>query len=494
MADFRTIIAEIIGRSADAFAARFGSASRQRSDSVDLTRLDYGFFDRLYRGQEPGYQISGLLSRPVIKAITTFTIGEPPAIRSANKYMQTVTNTWLQAMAGRIIQGVEDSLRLGDGYWYVDPNGRLITISPDRVEVNVDPLAVWKTNSITVESVVTQDNQKQVVQEEWFADSRVQRTKSLGATTWDASRRLPNPYGIIPIVHLPNDHGSNEVYGHAETEAIVVAQKRYEEILNYAISGNRMMGRPTPVIEGLENLQKFLETFGEKDPQTGKVQINFNPDRMMIVGKGGKFNFAQPGAFVGESKILLELLYWLIAQHTRVPEFVWGLAIASSKASAETQMPPFLQLVTEKRTQLEGIAGDADMKRPSEGGLHQLIEVYWRVRSAFDRKVDARADKEIDFPLLDKQDGELTLKQVALALERGLITKETALSLLELVDDPAAESKKAELERQQRIEKAERRAAQQPPGDRQANLQPDRQPDQQPAQAQGGQPPQGGQE
>jgi hypothetical protein len=259
--------------------------------------------------------------------------------------------------------------------------------------------------------------------------------------------RYPNLLSRLPIVHIPNNLSPNQMFGTAEGEALLPLLHEYGDILKAALYGNKRQGRPTPTIElkDAEALEKFFEAYGKKniDEETGEEYwtIPFSSDEVMAIV--GKFTYAQPGSFAGDTEILLGLLYLIFLEHTELPEFVLGSAVASSKASVSEQMPVFIRFIEMKRQ---------DARR-------WVLEVAKIVMEYMSLMGQAQVDEDIDvaFEDLTTEDGKLKLEVVKWAFTEGLLDEQSALELAPIgIEDVEGVLKKAHEEREKKA--AERSA------------------------------------
>jgi hypothetical protein len=198
-------------------------------------------------------------------------------------------------------------------------------------------------------------------------------------------------------------------------------------VIDAAIRGNVRQGRPTPVIEKMgtaEQVRKFWEKFGRRETQTlpdGSSEtvdvIDFDPDQLLTLGGEAQFKYAAPGSFSHDAETLLGLLYALIVEHTELPEFVLGSAVASSKASVETQMQPFVKWIEKKR----GLA---------ESWLIEVARVVLAHLALIDWRIDAAVALKIGWMPLTEEDGRLRLDTIRWAHGVGIIGDEDARKLL----------------------------------------------------------------
>jgi hypothetical protein len=155
-----------------------------------------------------------------------------------------------------------------------------------------------------------------------------------------------------------------------------------------------------------------------------------------IMATSGKFKLAGPAAFTADAWQMLKGLFFLMLQHSHVPEWVWGGAIASSKASVEAQVPAWETFIELLRLTLEP-------------DILKLMEIWTAVVSLWDPTVQAiEADEfTVIWPSVTKRDAETMLKYLEWSFNKSsLVTPETALSLADLVDDAAEEVAAAESE------------------------------------------------
>src|SRR5690606_29050050 len=88
-----------------------------------------------------------------------------------------------------------------------------------------------------------------------------------------AVQRFKNLIGMIPVIHIPNNPGSDEAFGHPEAEALITVLLKYGEVLENALVGNHKQGRPTPTLEemgDMASIEAFWLMFGRKESYTDK--------------------------------------------------------------------------------------------------------------------------------------------------------------------------------------------------------------------------------
>lgn len=411
----------------------------------DRTRVSYDFWDKARRGKATGLEISGLLIKPVASKIAAWAMGDPPTFTMDSEPGREAVNKWWRENHATLVQGYEDSMGLGDAYLVINPDLTVTIITPDVVERIVSPddyseTIGWKITERWPHPV--NPAQTMTIEDEYYADVRIRRiTTSNSAKV--KTLEYPNLIGRIPVVQIANNRGINQTNGVSECEALTESLHEYGAIIEAALDGNKRQGRPTPTVEfkDVDALDKFFTEYGTTQTQEladgtteQYTEIDFNSDNVMAIV--GSFKYAQPGSFAGDTRILLEMLYYLYLEHTEIPEFVMGSAISSSRASAETQMPVWARFIDKKR----GLASEWVIE------VVQIVQAYMALGIEPGVVVE---DIDVEWQPLTGEDGKLTLEGLRLAMAEGVIDKETFLMLLPVdVKNPADVIAKAEAEQE----------------------------------------------
>ncbi len=435
--------------------------------TYDIGQADYAFWDRARRGRARGLGLGGLFIKPLASKIASWALGQLPKIRSDNSIVQDLVSDWVRTHHAKLIEAYEEACALGDCYVLVNADLSL-TILPPQV---VMPILAKDDYSRVIGYRVTEVYQnpytfsKMTIQNDYTATERV-RTVSVDAdgvengvykrqTNTIKTQTFRNLTGKIPIIPIAYDAGADERYGHPVAEALLHALNRYDDVFEYAIAGNKRQGRPTPVISKMgdvDQIDKFWALFGKTEKYVdaeGKEQtqnvLDFDADQVLTLGGDAEFDWKAPGSFTSDTQNLLELLFYLILQHSEIPEFVWGNAIASSKASAESQMPPFVRFIEKKQGQITRWLG-------------AVLEVVVAIIRTYETGIREDDKVTIGWMPLTNADGALTLQAVQLGLDRGLIDTETALKLMPLdIEKPSEVLMKAKAEEAERAEEYDRR-------------------------------------
>jgi hypothetical protein len=190
-------------------------------------------------------------------------------------------------------------------------------------------------------------------------------------------------------------------------------------------------------LEKFDDENATIETQELPDGTSQRVKTYAVDLSQLLVASGATFEYKAPGRFTDDTAQLLEILFYLILEHSELPEFVFGNAISSSKASAETQLPIFLRFVEARR---------GEMAR----WLTEIAEIALGYLALMTPGVTL-ATPILQWEPLDQQDGTLTLETLKWAYLEGLIDDLTALQLMPVeIEDAEAVLAQAKKERAER--------------------------------------------
>jgi hypothetical protein len=456
----RQPVTEMIGRAGYAVEPLW----RATGFSYDKTRPDYQFWDRFRHGKAEGFELAGGIAHRNSATLTSFVLGDritvslvkdgdPNNENDPRTYTAKLANAIVAREAATLARVVKDQYDLGDQFVIVNPDGSWSIPSPDTVEVEHDPLDYRKV----VKYKVTTRLKDVTIVDEFTAERRTQTVKwhNKGGKSTEETRTFANLIGKIPVVHLAHDRSANELFGRSIHERGLRVYSRFDDLLEKTSDGVELLGNPIPAIEGVENVQATLEllktltdeTYTDADgsDDTRKL-IKLDRLPMFIVGKGGKVTFVAPEkGFTADSMGTL-YRYWLLAgEFEGLPEWVRGNAIEASKASTETQLPPFIQHIKMLRLQLEGQGYDPLLDAEPNGGLHELLYLTLLTRKLTDPKIVIDA-MYFTFPEVSLESENTLTQRVIYAKGINLIRDSTALKMLRLVPDADQEVQLAEAE------------------------------------------------
>lgn len=419
--------------------------------SVDRTQAEYGWWSKLRRGKQAGYELGGLYFPAIIKIMSGWALGQPPTVVTGNDSLDEQANEFMTREFQTVRAWYEDALALGDSYLVVNPDGTLSEPPADTVDVVTNELDYRQVDAVRI----TTRLETAQITDEYRPDQRALTIKRMGpgmivrngGAVFTVSGRMeetsveyPNPLGVIPIARYHHGREANETHGHSVGESLVSLWQRYDDLIQKSLDGVEVMGRPVPYVT-TPNPDQARQLNKTRDEQwtdsAGNTQTSPVTDwadlTMLWLDKDSEFSFAQPGSFSDDTRMMSKRLFQIMLEYIGIPEWAWGGAIASSKASVDAQTPAFLRII-------EGWRADF------EASLIELVKLYLASVRLFTFS-DRAEDVTIEWPEVLPKDETLMLAKIQYADQQaGLITRETSLRLLDLVDDPAKEVEDAKAE------------------------------------------------
>ncbi len=413
-----------VGRAIRRSISAWSAALTPWRQTIDWGRPDYAFWQAAYYCRARGLELSGLFIKPLVNKVAAWTLGRSPRWKTDDPAGGEALEAWWGKYHADILRGWRAALKQGDSFVVVNSDLTVTIVAPDNVFPIVDDANYAAVVGYRVVQNIPHPDRaadRMVITDEYYADRRIHRVERNGAPTQVTT--YPNLIKRLPIVHIANQPDDGEMYGHAEAEPLIEILQRYGETFEAAIEGNKRQGRPTPVFqfETIQDLDKFWETYGETETQTQpdgstktyeSLAVDLN---QIITVSGASFEFKAPGSFSSDTVALLGLMFYLILQHSEIPEFVFGNAIASSQASANTQMPVFIEYIKLRQGAMAA-------------WLIELATIVLAYLSLTTPGVQAEIPA-LQWRELGGQDGQLTLDTLTWAFTEGLIDRKTALML-----------------------------------------------------------------
>lgn len=424
----------------------------------DWSRVNHQFWDRVRHGSEPNLTLSGGIASAAAKRVAGWALETMPIIISENKDLAWTLNSWLRRNRSKVLKAYEESRIIGDAF---------IIINPDS-SVSLQP--VW-----LAEPLVDEDTYSKIVG--WSFVQRYTRPvigNAIGKTIEDRYiydkvmrfvdgqlvETFKHPSGMLPVIHIANNADLDEVFGNPDAAPMLDLLYEINEVLRAGLTGNKLQGRPTPVFERLgdaDAVGEFMNanSINEEFPDsTGAIKTEpsfvFDADQAVALSGDAQFKYVSPQPFIGETERLLNILIEYFAQNIQTPMFVLGMAVSSSKAATESQMPVFVRFIKTQRL-------------AAEEWLRPMLEV---VKAMAVGDGDADWEDEFDFVWreLSLRDERLVLDTVNAAYGAGLISKTTAIQNLPVVsvDDVEGEIERTQSEQdsfEQRFERDIRQSA-----------------------------------
>lgn len=313
---------------------------------------------------------------------------------------------FLERYQGFIQQVTVDKYCFGNQFVVVNPDATLAVISPETVTVQYSASDYRRP----IRYIIRTKMEKCRVEDIYEADKRTVKYHyydERGTVT----EEYENLIGRIPIVHFVCDRSANEIYGRPIYEAAIPLMRNYDDLMFNMTEGVKVIGNPIPTFEGLDNPEASKQLNSEQvnyTDENGNIQTQwvtrFDRNAGLWLGRGANSKMLSPQ--VGFTKDALDVLrqyFLLLLNHTRIPEFVWGGAINSSKASAETQLPPFLQYIKFRRLEMQGEGADPALGIEAAGGLLELLDIWLRTYKLLNPAIVV-GPVRVEWPAIDLED------------------------------------------------------------------------------------------
>lgn len=411
--------------------------------SVDFAKVNYTLTRAIFyaseitdpiTGQKYGkeYLLGAGFGKPIVNATAAFTIGKLPEVVSdneANDDQISEVNSWFEENKSSLFATVRNSFRDGDAYLRLNKDLSCELIAPWKVDKVTDPVSgVLLGYDITsyvsdVKSKGSNDFIKYVEKlrttKPFRGVYKYAKDSKTGTLVLDSEdNEGSEKTRPLPLIHFPNEKEADQAYGNSEYQSLYIFMANYHAVLENAIKNNIYNSNAVPIFKGIKNMKEFLETNGEKQTD-GTYQVKWDPNKLLIGGEGFDASILSSVANANDADKILNLLFWLIAQNSETPEFIFGTAVQSSKASVSEQMPVMVKKAERKQGQLND-------------PLWELVDVLNFYASKLNTKFEPSIDFEIKwFPILD-EDLKLNLDIVKELGAQGVITDSTKLLLLNM--------------------------------------------------------------
>lgn len=343
---------------------RLWSFSYFTSYKLDSSRVNYDLARQLYRNTAEKYKLGAAFARPVINStsgfmgVPHFTHADPEADRELEKVMT--------AWTGKLFRLNRNTLRDGDVFVRIARvrerfSGQevfeLQLIPPEWVQPVPDPLSgSWREvvirYPVTVNDANSRTTTEYTITETLKPEKRIVEADSRAPAEVKAkNREEPNPWGFIPVVHFKNEAEEYQLYGCSDLEPIEPFMKAYHDIMLFAAQGSKMFSRPKAKFK-LKSVEKFLkDNFSQDEINAGKLK--FADKEIFLLQEGDDASFITADSGLKGITTLLKFIYFCIVDVSETPEFCFGTAVQSSKASVSEQMVPFSRKIRRKRGMLE---------------------------------------------------------------------------------------------------------------------------------------------
>jgi len=404
--------------------------------TLNSTRVNYTLARALYANTEDGYKLGAGFAKPIVN--TTAGFMGAPSFTHADPEADQALEAQFRRWTGRLLQANRNALRDGDVFARIVrvpdkfDRGRevfdLMLVPPEWVAPVRDPLTGgWQEVVITSPMrIVDADGREQAaytVKETLRADSReIEYDGRAPADLRAQNSKQDNPWGFIPLVHVRNEAEEHLVYGCSDLEPVEPFLKAYHDIMLMSAQGAKLFARPK-VKFALKNVATFLsDNFPAEETRGGKLK--FADKELFLMREGEDVSFITADSGLAGITTLLKFLFFCIVDVSETPEFAFGTAVASSKASVSEQMIPLERKIQRKRGLFEDPYGE-------------LASIYLAMRAQVENQPLDTYQVDVDWDELSpKNDAEVatTIKTLVEGLvtgvESGLVSLDAAAESL----------------------------------------------------------------
>ncbi len=470
----RKRIAEMAGKHDTWFTRKVIGLFNTEAPSVDYTRNDYDLFQSIYWASEmptpdstnkigAEYQLAASMAKPIINSATAFIVGSGYKVDLGTQLItenqkETVTekiNEWLEENQHNQLELTKFGLRDGDSYLYINDMLDAEMLDPRTVEVILDAMTneqIGYDVTETVEEIMGDNTTQSVRYIKKYRKSRLEiyrleqnekidETKLYYAEIYTTGGKVVlYNQGVVPedletddagnvvvfdeiverplpIVAIHNEHEPRAVYGNSELQNILIQFRNYSGVLEESTKNVIYNGSPIFTVRGAEK-----EELEDETDEEGNKRVNLGADNILfLTGDNAEAKFVTTQSIMGDSGKLLEIYFYLILEGSETPEFVFGAAVQSSKASVSEQMPIVVLKANRKRTEF------------TSSIKHMIDIVIDRKISLSDpdffplQGIDPKV--KVLFPDITDEDGALTKETIDMLLTNGIISNKTALKL-----------------------------------------------------------------
>lgn len=334
--------------------------------ALKSSKMNYSKTKELYYNTLDDYKLGASFAKPVINIAAGF-CGLPTFIMQDKKAQQLI-DAYTKTLANILLIAQRNSFRDGDSYVRFmrlknnvllykgqETSIQAALIAPDTVTIVPDPLTADEQQYIIKTHI------KYNIDADRYDFTVVETITATKHTVTYSGNSIPadlkavvevNEWGFIPIVHFKNNAEPDELYGRSDLEVIEPLIKAYHDVLLQGLQSNKLNSTPKVKLK-LNDVAAFLKhNFSEAQIAAAKKtgQLKFNKD-LYLLNVDEEIGFVEVKSAVGSADALLQFLFYCIVDASQTPEFAFGTAVSSSKASVEQQLIPLQKKLLLKRTE-----------------------------------------------------------------------------------------------------------------------------------------------
>lgn len=438
------------------------------SYSLDFSETDLKLVRALYDNAEPRYKLGAGFARPAINVPVGF-MGVPIFRTDEEGFAQELLNDMSHTWSGDILRAHRALLRDGE----ILARARYSNRSPayaqifqgeqQSVEIGYNEAGSFDVETLDedigavtgfrVTHIVIVEDKGKKVEKKLFETVYPDRVIIEWENNFKPRQELPNELGFVPAVLMQNENEASELHGKSELEPLEPYMRFYHDVMLHAGSASQLHSTAKLIVR-TRDINRFLaNNFTDSEISEGRLKFK-NKDLLFFesgepqIGISGSAAFTegadivQARAPLGDTTTLLQYIFLNIVDASEVPEWAFGGAIASSKASVTEQSAPLVHKVSRKRTLVENSWAMIGRMAMSMVESPTAVRVEWDDLAQRDTKSEAEALRSMVDALVSLVDADIASKEAAVEHLRPFIP-----SLLKyIVGEDEAQSERDRIE------------------------------------------------
>ncbi len=375
------------------------------SYTLDSSRVNYTLARQLYNNTNEKYKLGAGFAKPIIN--TTVGFMGVPHFKHDNVEVQAELERVSERWSGKFIRINRNTLRDGDCFVRIERKPskfdknlifELTLLPPEDVIPIPDPInggyqrvyikhhvPLYDVNGNKIgENIITEVITKDTI--EFIVDGRAPLELQ------GLSGERENPWGFIPILHFKNEAEEYQIFGVSELEPVEPFFKAYHDTMLFAVQGARLFARPKVKFK-LQSVERFLNVnFSKEEIEAGRIR--FADKEIFFLQEGDDISFITADSGLEAITTLLKFIFFCIVDVSETPEFAFGTAVQSSKASVSEQMVPLARKIRRKRAIFEEFYKELIEMYLAMWGKVENMNVKYDVEVGWE-EVNPRNDKEV---------------------------------------------------------------------------------------------------
>ena len=418
---------------------------------LDITEVDFELARKLYYNRDERYKLGAGFARPTINVPVGF-MGIPILVADTKGGDEQVwLDRFVKDSSSQMSKAHLMALRDGEVLVRLQPKNRsdayaslwspedkdleIILVPTEAFEIISKDEDIDAIESVKIKHVFLQEPEGGGTMREVTLYETITASQIILKYENDErpERILTNPMGFVPAVHIPNEGESGQLHASSDLEPVEPYLKFYNDVMLHAGSSSQLHSTAKLVLR-MRDISRFLENnFTDAEIADGRLRFK-NKDILFfesgdpdLITTGSSIyaesaEIIQAKAPLGDTTTLLEFIFLNIVDVTEIPEWAFGGAIASSKASVSEQSGPIVHKTKRKRTMVEdkwALVGRMMLKVVLN--KKERVTTDWNELGMRDLKTEGEAFRNFAEALLALNDGQMVSKNTSVEILRKLM-------------------------------------------------------------------------